>query len=174
MKIHCILLFLLNCCLITSMAQNEKEHTVSNCNNISFQSDTAQPNWIEDAMTDYYNKIRKELELFDRKTPYVVDTIQEYDTYFTIGIFDTLKIFHYTIVSPKKSHQHKNAISIGKVYYLNIHRLTNYTGIIGCNELLYDISFRVNGKRVHFISSNILEGPPVSTKDLKGLQYSPR
>ena len=130
--------------------------------------------WVKSLMDKHYALLAKESCNFNSVRPYLISKIEECDAYYAIEVIDSTRIFHYTVVSPKtkKTKQRsKKDIAVGSVYYLNLRALTKYTGKIGCSEMLYDISFEVNGKRVRYISTDVLDGPPVCTENLNELRY---
>ena len=130
--------------------------------------------WVKSLINQHCAQLAKEPCNFDSLRPFLINKIKECDTYYAIEVIDFSKIFHYTVVSPKtKKNKQKNKknIVVGSVYYLNLHALTKYSGKIGCSEILYDVSFEVNGKKVRYISSDVLDGPPVCTENLNGLHY---
>ena len=130
--------------------------------------------WIMSWMNQHYALLAKESFNFDSLRPFWVNKIRECDTYYAIEVLDSAKIFHYTVVSPKTKksrHKNKNDIVVGHVYYLTLHKLTNYSGKIGCSEVWHDVTFEVNGVKVRYLSSDVLDGPPVCTEDLNGLVY---
>ena len=130
--------------------------------------------WIMSWMNQHYALLAKESSNFDSLKPFWVHKIRECDTYYAIEVIDSTKIFHYTVVSPKtikSRHKNKNDIVVGHVYYFTLRKLTNYSGKIGCSEVLYDVTFDVNCVKVLYLSSDVLDGPPVCTEDLNGLMY---
>lgn len=130
--------------------------------------------WIMSWMNQHYALLAKESFNFDSLRPFWVNKIRECDTYYAIEVLDSTKTFHYTVVSPKTKksrHKNKNDILVGRVYYFTLHKLTNYSGKIGCSEVWHDITFDVNGVKVRYLSSDVLDGPPVCTEDLNGLTY---
>jgi hypothetical protein len=131
-------------------------------------------NWINSVMDQHYVLLSKEHCNFGRLKPFLINNIKESDTYYAIEVIDSTKAFHYTVVSPKTKkarRKSKNDIVVGSVYYLCLRKLTNYTGKIGCSEVLHDVSFEVNGQKVRYISSDVLDAPPVCTENLYGLRY---
>lgn len=174
---RCYVFFIFTCCiLVTGAAQNDLDTLFMDS---AFERDDSlsyeeRVSWIQSVMNQHYVLLSTEYCNFDRMRPYSINNIKEYDTYYAIEVIDSTKIFHYTVVSPKikkKTYKSKENIVIGSVYYLNLHKLTDYTGKIGCSEILHDVSFEVNGKKVRYISSDVLDAPPVYTENLKELRY---
>jgi len=162
--------------IVTGAAQNDIDTLLMDSkfernDSLSYEE---RVNWINGVMEQHYALLSKEHCNFDRKRPFFINNIKEYDTYYAIEVIDSTKVFHYTVVSPKikkKKHKSEEDIVIGSVYYLNLHKLTDYTGKIGCSEVLHDVSFEVNGQKVRYISSSVLDAPPVCTENLYGLRY---
>lgn len=130
--------------------------------------------WINSLMNQHYALLAKESDNFDSLRPFLVNKIRECDTYYAIEVIDSTKIFHYTVVSPKtkkKKQKGSKDITEGSVCYFNLHALTKYTGKFGCSEVLHDITFEVNGVKVRYISSDVIDAPPVCTENLNGLRY---
>lgn len=130
--------------------------------------------WVMSLMNQHYALLAKESFNFDSLRPFFINRIRECDTYYAIEVIDSTKIFHYTVVSPKTKnsrHKNRNDIVVGRVYYFTLRKLTNYSGKIGCSEVWHDVTFDVNGVRVRYLSSDVLDGPPVCTENLNGLRY---
>ena len=130
--------------------------------------------WVNSLMNQHYALLAKESDNFNSLRPFLVNKIKECDTYYAIEVIDSTEIFHYMVVSPKtkkNKQKSKKDITVGLVYYFNLHALTKYTGKIGCSEVLHDVTFVVNGVKVRYISSEVLDAPPVCTENLNGLRY---
>lgn len=172
-----LLCFALSYCFtVSGMAQNNIDHlfqgSVYEWNDS--MTNEVRERWVMSLMDQHYALLAKESFNFDSLRPFWINKIREYDTYYAIEVIDSTRIFHYTVVSPKTKksrHKNKNDIVVGHVYYFTLRKLTNYSGKIGCSEVLHDVTFDVNGVKVRYLSSDVLEGPPVCTENLNGLMY---
>ena len=176
MKRNIVLLSLICITLANTIAQNDKDNFPTQ---ISYDwkdsmSYAERELWVKSIMNQHYQLMAKEPSNFDSLRPFFINNIQECGGYYAIEVIDPANIFHYTVVSPKTKKNNKRSkkdITIGSVYYLKLFALTSYTGIIGCSEVLYGVSFEIDGKTVRYISSDVLYGPPVCTENLNGLRY---
>ena len=164
------------CFTVCGMAQNNIDTLLQG--NVHEWNDSMtyeeRERWVMSLVNQHYALLAKESFNFGSSRPFWVNRITECDTYYAIEVIDSTKIFHYTVVSPKtkKSRQkNKNDIVVGNMYYFTLQKLTNYSGKIGCSEVLHDVSFEVNGMKVRYLSSDVLDGPPVCTEELNGLMY---
>lgn len=131
--------------------------------------------WMESVFAQYFNKISVEYQQnFNHPTPFTIIRIQNHNQYYAIDIEDTTHQYRYTVISINDDKcQAKDTIKVNETYYLTIKNITKYSGLIGTSEIPYDITFRHHGKKIRYKSTDIQNGPPVITEDIKGINYMP-
>lgn len=131
--------------------------------------------WMESILAQHFVKISAEYQQnFDHPTPFTIIRIQNHNKYYAIDIVDTTHQYRYTIISIKDDRcQAKEIVKVNETYYLAIKNITKYSGFIGASEIPYDITFRYQGKKIRYRSTDIQNGPPVITEDIKGINYMP-
>lgn len=165
--------FTLACCFAIAGRTQNNIDSLSTDGNREWKDLTTyeeREHWVMSIMNQHYALLAKEPFNFDNSRPFLVNRIRECDTYYAIEVIDSTRIFHYTVVSPKTKksrHKNKNDIVVGHVYYFTLRKLTNYSGKIGCSEVLHDVTFDVNGVEVRYISSDVLDAPPCLYRELK-------
>ena len=129
--------------------------------------------WMESILAQHFDKIAVEYQHnFNHSTPFVVTRIQNYSKYYAIDIEDTTHLYRYTIISIKNERcQTKEIVKVNETYFLTIKNITKHSGLIGTSEIPYDITFRYHGKKIRYRSTDIQNGPPVITEDIKGINY---
>ncbi len=144
----------------------------NNGNDTIFDKD----NWMNSIFSQHFDKIATEYQRnFNHTTPFIVTKILDHSDYYTIDIIDTTHQYRYTIISVKDDRcQTEDSIKVNETYYLTIKKITKSSGLIGTSEIPYDITFKYHGKKIRYRSTDILQnGPPVTTKNIKGILYVP-
>jgi hypothetical protein len=154
---------------------NSETDTARYMQQIDYDTLFDKQEWMKSILAQHFDKISVEYQQnFDHPTPFTIIRIQNHNKYYTIDIEDTTHQYRYTVISIKDDRcQAKDIIKVNETYYLTIKNVTKYSGLIGTSEIPYDITFRYCGKKIRYRSTDIQNGPPVITEDIKGIYYMP-